>query len=44
VLPYTKEAVLQALQALPDLYADLQLQAGKSMLYRKEVLEADAKN
>ena len=44
IAPFEQESVLQALKALPDLYEDLQLQASKSALYRREILEADAKN
>lgn len=43
-LPYTVQHCFELMTALPDLFKDLQAQAGSMALYRAEVLEADAKN
>ena len=43
-LPVKPENIIAAFKALPDLYQDISIQAGKMALYRKAVLEADAGN
>lgn len=44
IVPYSRENVLRALEALPELFDDLKEQAGKAALFREEILEQDAKN
>lgn len=44
LLEFTKENVFLTFKNLPDLAQDLENQAGKSALYRAEVLEEAAKN
>ena len=43
-LPVKPENIIAAFKALPDLYQDVSIQAGKMALYRKAVLEADSGN
>jgi len=43
-LPYSKEAALQLLQDLPELYDSLQAQSTEMANFRNADLEADAKN
>lgn len=42
--PCTMENKLRLFTELPDLYTDVQEQAGRAALYRKEILEAEAGN
>lgn len=42
--PFTKENVIAVFENFPDLYSDIQSQATKMSLFRKEVLEENAKN
>lgn len=44
ILPFNSENVILTLKNLPELFADIQEQAGKSSLYRTAVLEEDAGN
>lgn len=44
IAPFTVDAVKDALRALPELYDDLQEQAAKVALFRKDLLQADAGN
>lgn len=44
LLPLTEENVVKTLRNLPDLFIDLQQQAGKVALFRQDVLETDAGN
>ncbi len=44
VLPYTTKNVVETLTALPDLFLDIQEQAGKVALFRKDLQEVDSKN
>jgi len=44
LLEFNRENVLDALRNLPDLYDDLQEQAGKAALFRAAALEDEAKN
>lgn len=44
VLPFSAENVAATFKALPDLFADIQEQAGKVALFRAAVLEAEAGN
>lgn len=44
ILPFTKENVLATFRALPDLFHDLQEQAGKAALFRQSIREAEAGN
>lgn len=44
ILPYTEENVINAFAALPDLFADIQIQSNKMQLFRTADKEADAKN
>lgn len=44
VLPYTEENVINTFAALPDLFADIQIQSNKMQLFRTADKEADAKN
>lgn len=44
LLPFNRDNVLDALRNLPDLYDDLQEQAGKAALFRAQALEDEAKN
>jgi hypothetical protein len=43
-LTFSKEACIKVFTDLPDLFLDIQEQAQKSVLFRAEVMEADAKN
>ncbi len=43
-LPFTPDNVLATFKALPDIFWDVQEGAGKSALYRKHILEDEAKN
>ena len=43
-LQITRENLITYFGELPDLFADVKEQAGKISLFRKEVLETDAKN
>jgi hypothetical protein len=43
-LDYSKNNVVKVLTDLPDLFRDIQEQANKLVLFRKETLEAAAKN
>ena len=43
-LPFNPENVLLTFNNLPDLFADLQQQAQNQVLYRREIMEDDAKN
>lgn len=44
IMPFTQENVEKTFKALPDLYADLRAQAGKSTLFLKSLREANAGN
>lgn len=44
LLEFNRENVLDTLRNLPDLYDDLQEQAGKAALFRANILEEEAKN
>jgi hypothetical protein len=44
VLPFSADNVAATFKALPDLFADIQEQAGKVSLFRAAVLEAEAGN
>ena len=44
ILPYTEENVINTFAALPDLFADIQIQSSKMQLFRVADREADAKN
>ena len=44
ILPYNTENVLKTLMALPELFLDIQEQAGKIALFRATLQEDDAKN
>ncbi|MBP9869920.1 MAG: hypothetical protein KBC53_00275 [Nitrosomonas sp.] len=44
ILPYTEENVINTFAALPDLFADIQIQSNKMRLFRAADKEADAKN
>jgi len=44
ILPYTEENVINTFAALPDLFADIQIQSNKMQLFRAADKEADAKN
>jgi len=44
ILPYTEENVINTFAALPDLFADIQIQSNKMQLFRVADREADAKN
>ncbi|MDV6347470.1 hypothetical protein R2083_08075 [Nitrosomonas sp. Is35] len=44
ILPYTEENVINTFAALPDLFADIQIQSNKMQLFRTADKEADAKN
>ena len=44
VLPFSPENVILTFQKLPDLFADIQAQAQNQSLYRREIMEGDAKN
>lgn len=41
---FSRAACLDLFERLPDLYQDIQEQANKSVLFRAEVMEAEAKN
>lgn len=43
-LPFNRTNVLQVMQDLPDLFADIQEQAQKAALFRADILENDSKN
>ena len=43
-IPFTRENCIKVMTDLPDLFADIQEQAGKAALFRIEVLEEDSKN
>lgn len=43
-MQFSKENCLKLFQDLPDLFADIQEQAGRAVLFRKEIQEASAKN
>lgn len=43
-LPFSKDNAIKLFTDLPDLYKDLQEQAGKASLYRAEILEVEAGN
>jgi hypothetical protein len=43
-IPFSKEKALEIMNALPELYDDLQDKAKKAMLFRQEVLEEEAGN
>lgn len=43
-LPFSRENVIKVFKDLPDLFNDVREQATKAALYRKDVLEAEAKN
>ena len=43
-LEYNVENVIKVLTDLPDLFADIQKAASDAALFRKDALEADAKN
>jgi hypothetical protein len=43
-IPFTHENVVKTLEALPDLFMELQGLATSAQNYRKEQLESDAKN
>ena len=43
-IPFSKEACLKLLKELPDLFADIQEQAGKFALYREIAREGEAGN
>ena len=44
LLPFTTANVIATLEALPDLFADIQEQAGKVALFRQSLREDDSKN
>lgn len=44
ILPHTEENVINTFAALPDLFADIQIQSNKMQLFRTADKEADAKN
>jgi hypothetical protein len=44
LLPFSKDNVLATFNALPDLFADIQEQAGKVALFRAAVREAEGGN
>ncbi len=44
LLPFTSENILETFASLPDLFTDLQEQANKVALFRKEIMETDAGN
>ena len=44
VIPYNQANALLLFKTLPDLYEDLNEQAGKASLFREESLESDSKN
>jgi hypothetical protein len=44
ILSFSRENVVRAFEALPDLFTDAKEQASKWTLYRAEVLEKDAGN
>ena len=44
IIPFTKENLVAAFKALPDLFSDLQEQATKAALFREQLREEDAKN
>ena len=44
IVPFNADNVTAALDALPDLFADLQLQASTASLYRQSELEDASKN
>ena len=44
LLPFTRANVLETFKKLPDLFAEVQEQAGKATLYRQMVMEEDAGN
>ncbi len=43
-LPYTVENCVRLFTDLPDLYMDIQEQAGRAALFRADIREVDAKN
>jgi hypothetical protein len=43
ILPFSREAVIKTLLDLPDLFSDIQAQAGKVSLFRAAELEDDTK-
>ncbi len=43
-LPFNKENVMATLKKLPDLFTDLQEQAGNAALFREDIREANSKN
>ena len=44
IIPFTRENVIKVFTDLPDLFADVQASANKVALFRKQILEDDAKN
>lgn len=44
LLPFTAKNVAATLEALPDLFGDIQEQAGKVALFRESIREDDSKN
>jgi hypothetical protein len=44
LLPFNKNTVLLTFRALPDIFIDLQQQANKAALYKRELREAEAGN
>ena len=44
LLPFTRKNVLETFKKLPDLFTEVQEQAGRATLYRQMVLEEDAGN
>ena len=44
ILPFTYDNIMLTFRALPLLYEDLQKQSSKAALYRRELLEVEAKN
>lgn len=43
-IKFSKESCVKLFEDLPDLFIDIQQQASKMALFRKEILEADSKN
>lgn len=44
ILPFNRENVIQTFKNLPDLFTDVQEQAGRIALFRQDIIEKDAGN
>jgi len=44
ILPVTQENLIATFKALPDLFADIQLQSNNAAMFREQLLEDDSKN